>query len=80
MTQARLRPTRAQTRPGGNPPVAIGPHRSGVIRISDLPCFTIAARYSSQSGCSPEMHRKYSTKGSTDSGRSITSAVPSTWT
>lgn len=37
----------------------------------------MASRYSSQSGCSPEMLRKYSTSGSTDSGESMTSAVPS---
>ena len=43
---------------GGNPPVAIGPQRSISIRISDLPCSTIAARYSSQSGCSPATARK----------------------
>ena len=60
--------------------MATGPHRSTVIRISDLFCVRIASRYSSQSGCSPEMHRKYSTSGSTASGMSITSAVPSTWT
>ncbi|GGU25660.1 hypothetical protein GCM10010259_15120 [Streptomyces daghestanicus] len=61
----------------GKPPVATGPHRSGVTRMIDLPCFTMAARYSSQSGCSPEMFRKYSTSGSTESGASMTSAVPS---
>ena len=64
----------------GNPPVATGPHFSGVTRMIDLPCLTMAARYSSQSGCSPEMFRKYSTRGSTDSGESMTSAVPSIWT
>lgn len=44
-------------RRAGKPPVAIGPHRSMVTRISDLPWRRIAARYSSQSGCSPAMHR-----------------------
>ena len=34
----------------------------------------------SQSGCSPLIERKYSTSGSTDSGRSSTSAAPSTCT
>ena len=43
---------------GGNPPVATGPHRVGVTRIRHLPWSTIACRYSSQSGCSPEMERK----------------------
>ena len=42
----------------GNPPVATGPHRVGVIRSSDLPCAVMACRYSSQSGCSPEIARK----------------------
>ena len=51
-----------------------------VTRISDLPWRCIAARYSAQSLCSPEMHRKYSTSGSMASGRSSTSAVPLTWT
>lgn len=60
--------------------MATGPQRSGVIRMMDFPCLSIAARYSSQSGCSPEMFRKYSTSGSTESGESITSAEPSTWT
>ena len=60
--------------------MATGPQRCGVIRMIDLPCFTIACRYSSQSGCSPAMLRKYSTSGSTDSGVSMTSAVPSIWT
>ena len=70
------------TRSGGKPPVATGPQRSTVIRISDLPCRRIAARYSSQSGCSPEMQRKYSTSPSSASGlgMSSTSAVPSTCT
>ncbi|CAM5435829.1 ANTAR domain-containing protein [Streptomyces violaceorubidus] len=35
--------------------------------MMDLPCLTMACRYSSQSGCSPEMLRKYSTSGSTAS-------------
>ena len=48
----------AQPAAGGKPPVAIGPQRSTVIRISDLSCVRIASRYSSQSGCSPEMQRK----------------------
>ena len=62
--------------------MAIGPHDSIVTRISDLPCVRIAARYSSQSGCSPAMQRKYSTSPSSAScaGMSSTSAVPSTWT
>jgi hypothetical protein len=42
----------------GNPPVAIGPERVGVIRISDLSWMRMASRYASQSGCSPEMQRK----------------------
>ena len=45
-----------------------------------LPCSRIARRYSSQSGCSPLIARKYSTSPSSASGRSITSARPSTWT
>ncbi len=45
--------------------------------MSDSPCFSVAARDSSQSGCSPEMTRKHSTSGSTEAGASITSAVPS---
>ena len=40
-------------RRAGKPPVATGPQRVGVMRSSDLPCSTIARRYSSQSGCSP---------------------------
>ncbi len=40
----------------------------------------MAARYSSQSGCSPLITRKYSTSGSSASGRSSTSARPSTCT
>ena len=43
---------------GGKPPVAIGPHRSISMRMMHFPCCAIAARYSSQSGCSPEMPRK----------------------
>ena len=42
--------------------MAIGPHRSGVILTRHFPWSTIAWRYSSQSGCSPEMERKYSTE------------------
>ena len=38
----------------GNPPVARGPHRVGVIRIRDLFWMRMASRYSSQSGCSPD--------------------------
>jgi hypothetical protein len=60
--------------------VATGPQRSVVTRSSDLPWRTMACRYSSQSGCSPEIDRKYSTSGSTASGPSSTSAVPSTCT
>ena len=53
-----------------------------MIRIRDLPCLRIASRYSSQSGCSPEMQRKYSTSPSSASadGMSSTSATPSTCT
>src|SRR6201989_1952454 len=51
-----------------------------VTRISALPWRCIAARYSSQSLCSPAMHRKYSTSGSIAPGRSSTSAVPLTCT
>jgi hypothetical protein len=40
----------------------------------------LAGRYSSQSECSPEIDRKYSTSGSTAAGTSSTSAVPSTCT
>ena len=43
---------------GGKPPVAIGPHRSMSMRMMHFPCRTIAARYSSQSECSPEIPRK----------------------
>jgi hypothetical protein len=52
-------PTAAQPQPparqlslslAGNPPFAIGPHLPGVTRMIDFPCFTIASRYSSQSG------------------------------
>ena len=50
-------PRRAATS-AGKPPVAIGPHRVGVILIRDLSWIRIAVRYSSQSGCSPEMQRK----------------------
>ena len=42
---------------GGKPPVATGPQRRGVIRSSDLPCRSMAARYSAQSGCSPAIAR-----------------------
>jgi hypothetical protein len=42
----------------GKPPVAIGDQCSGVMRSSDLPWSIIAWRYSSQSGCSPEIERK----------------------
>jgi hypothetical protein len=42
---------------GGKPPVATGPQRVGVIRSSALPCLVMAARYSSQSGCSPLIDR-----------------------
>ena len=48
--------------------------------MRDFPWVRMASRYSSQSGCSPEITRKYSTRGSTESGRSSTSAAPSTWT
>ena len=41
----------------GKPPVAIGPHRSIVSRTRLFPWRSMAARYSSQSGCSPEMDR-----------------------
>ena len=41
----------------GKPPVATGPHDSGVTRSRHLPCSTIAERYSSQLGCSPEIDR-----------------------
>ena len=59
-----------------------GPTSRRVIRISDLPWRRIASRYSSQSSCSPEMQRKYSTSPSSAScdGMSSTSAVPSTCT
>src|SRR3984957_5651983 len=69
-----------RSRPGGKPPVATRPQRSIVIRMRHLPCRRMAFRYSSQSGWSPEMQRKYSPSGSSASGRSSTSAVPSTWT
>jgi hypothetical protein len=42
---------------GGKPPVATGPHASTVTRRSTLPWRSIAARYSSQSECSPAMLR-----------------------
>ena len=42
---------------GGRPPVAIGPQRSMVIRSKHLSRPAMAARYSSQSGCSPAMPR-----------------------
>ena len=42
-------------KPGRDSPVAMGPHRTGAIRSSDLPWRTMACRYSSQSGCSPEI-------------------------
>jgi hypothetical protein len=48
---------RQRSGPGGKPPVAIGPQRSMLTRISDLPCRAMAVRYSSQSGCSPAMQR-----------------------
>ena len=41
----------------GKPPVATGPQRVGVTRSRDLPCLTMASRYSAQSGCSPEIER-----------------------
>jgi hypothetical protein len=47
------KPQSLSTTSGGKPPVAIGPQRSMLTRSSDLPCRVIAARYSSQSGCSP---------------------------
>ena len=47
-----------QARRAGKPPVAMGPQRSGVTRSRGLPCLTMASRYSSQSGCSPEIERK----------------------
>src|SRR5665647_687747 len=51
-------------------------YRAGVIRSSDLPCTTIAARYSSQSGCSPARHRLPGPRLST--GRWATTASPRT--
>ena len=33
------------------------PQRRGVMRSSDLPCRSMAARYSAQSGCSPAIAR-----------------------
>ena len=42
---------------GGNPPVLTGPQRVGSTTIRHLPWSAIAWRYSSQSGCSPEMLR-----------------------
>jgi hypothetical protein len=60
-TQVRNRTDQPSSRAApsaGNPPVAIGPQRVGVIRISDLSWMRMASRYSSQSGCSPEMQRK----------------------
>ncbi len=47
-----------QPRRAGKPPVATGLHRVGVMRTSALPWRAMASRYSSQSGCSPEMERK----------------------
>lgn len=67
-------------RRAGKPPVAIGPQRSTVRRIRVLSSSAMACLYSSQSGCSPEMERKYSTSGSRASGMSRISAVPSTCT
>ena len=74
------RASRRSATSAGKPPVAIGLQRSMVMRMSDLSCSCIAARYSSQSGCSPEMPRKYSTRPSSASGMSSTSADPSTCT
>ena len=51
------RDRQASARRAGKPPVATGPQRVIVRRTSDLPCVTIAARYSSQSGCSPLIDR-----------------------
>ena len=53
----RCKPQSLSTTSGGKPPVAIGPQPVIVIRSSDLPCRVIAARYSSQSGCSPLIER-----------------------
>ena len=81
-TARAVEPWTSISRPSvvGNRRLATGPHRVGVIRMIDLPCRAIAARYSSQSGCSPEMQRKYSTSGSRAAGMSSTSASPSTCT
>lgn len=49
---------RRQVSSGGNPPVATGPQDVGVTRSRHLPWSSMAWRYSSQSGCSPEMQRK----------------------
>ncbi len=49
--------SQASARRAGKPPVATGPQRVIVSRTSDLPWVTIAARYSSQSGCSPPTAR-----------------------
>ncbi len=51
-------PGQSSGRSGGKPPVAIGPKRSISMRMMHFPCLSIAARYSSQSECSPEMPRK----------------------
>ena len=42
---------------GGNPPLLTGPQRVGEMTMAHLPCSRIAWRYSSQSGCSPEIER-----------------------
>jgi len=41
----------------GKPPVAMGDQFCGVMRSRDLPCLSMASRYSGQSGCSPEIER-----------------------
>ena len=88
---ARLIDSIEVVRGGGSPAYGAGavagvinliphhPHCSMVRRMRHLPWWAMASRYSSQSGCSPEMTRKYSTRPSRASGMSRTSAVPSSW-
>ena len=54
---ARCKPQSLSATSGGNPPVAIGPQPVIVTRSRDFPWRVIAARYSSQSGCSPLIER-----------------------
>ena len=63
----------------GKPPVAIGDQRLGVIRRIDFPLVEHRLPVLAPVRA-PEMHRKYSTSGSTESGVSMTSQSPSTCT